>query len=67
MKQVSNRDDRRAEIDDQAAQRFNQLMRAFAKSRTRKAARLLHDEERKLQRVTPSAPARRSARSQAAD
>ena len=30
MKQVSNRDDRRAEIDDQAAQRFIQLVRAFA-------------------------------------
>ena len=65
MKQVSNRDDRRAEIDDQAAQRFNQLVRAFAKSR--KAERLLHDEVRKPQRVTPSAPVRRSARSQAAD
>ena len=65
MKQFSNRDDRRAENDDQAAQRFNELVRAFAKPR--KAERLVHEEQRKPRRGTRSASARRSARSRADD
>ena len=65
MKQFSGNDERRSENDDQAARRFNQLVRAFAKSRN--AARLLHEDERKPQRFTRSTSALRSARSQADD